>query len=116
MKFILYRSSLSLTSGAGQLIRIQAEALRAVGQEAVVACRTGWLRFRWKTGLPARPAASWRLARWGDRERSYLVDHGMELCDANLVFVHNLMTEAVRHLPRKDWLEQAQREREFLAA
>lgn len=116
MRFILYRSTLSLTSGAGQLIRVQAEALRAAGEDVLVACRRGWLKFRLRTGLPVSRSSPTRSLLRAARAGDCLVDHGMELRSAKLVFVHNLMTEAVRRLPREDWRRRAEQEREFLAA
>ncbi len=109
----LYRSSLSLASGAGQLLRMQAEALRAAGDAVQILGRTGRWKYRLRTGLPVRhgsAAALKRLAASG----ATIVDHGMELVDADVVFVHNLMAEAVRYLPRQDWAERADQERAFL--
>ena len=116
MTITLYRSNLSLTSGAGQLIRMQAEGLRAAGEDARVACRRGSLKFRMKTGLPARRTSLRRLAELAASPEHVLIDHAMELPDADLVFVHNLMTEAVRHLERPDWTERAAHEAAFFQA
>ena len=113
MRFVLYRSNLSLTSGAGQLIRAQAEALRAAGEDAWVACRRGGLKFRLRTRLPVIRTSPDRLSQRARVSGECIVDHGMEIREARLIFVHNLMTEAVRHLPREDWAQQAEREREF---
>jgi glycosyltransferase involved in cell wall biosynthesis len=45
-----------------------------------------------------------------------LVDHQLEFPKADLVFVHNLMAEAIRHLRRDDWVRDAAREAAFFQA
>ena len=116
MPITLYRPNLSLTSGAGQLIRMQAEGLRAAGEDARVACRRGSLKFRLKTRLRVRRASTRQLQKLAASPHDFLVDHGMELPEADLVFVHNLMTEAVRYLDRPDWTTRAAQEAAFFQA
>jgi glycosyltransferase involved in cell wall biosynthesis len=113
---VLYRPSLSLTSGAGQLIRMQAEGLRAAGQRVRIACRRGGLRFFLRSGLRAGRVSAERLASLAASAEHVVVDHGPELPAADLVFVHNLMMEALRHLDRPDWREQAAQEARVFGA
>lgn len=113
MKIVLYRRRLSLTSGAGQLIRMQAEGLSAAGEQVLVVSRRGRFRFTLASGVRARRATDGGLRKFALSPHHLLVDHGMEVADAGLVFVHNLMTEAVRHLHRPDWAETAGEEALF---
>lgn len=113
MKIVLYRRRLNLTSGAGQLIRMQAEGLRAAGEPVVVTCRRGRLGFSRATGMRTHRATDSRLREFAASPEHFFVDHGMEIAEADLVFVHNLMTEALRHLDRPDWVERAAEEARF---
>ena len=113
MKIVLYRRNLSLTSGAGQLIRMQAEGLRAAGREVRVASRRGRLRFFLGSGLTAKRATPASLRRLAAAPAHFVVDHGLEVPEADLVYVHNLMTEALRHVERPDWAARAAEEARF---
>jgi glycosyltransferase involved in cell wall biosynthesis len=113
MKIVLYRRRLNLTSGAGQLIRMQAEGLRAAGERVVVASRRGRLGFSLASGIHARRATDGGLRGFAASPYHLLVDHGMEVANADLVFVHNLMTEALRHLNRPEWAEKSAEEAHF---
>ena len=113
MQIILYRRSLDFNSGAGQLISMQVKGLRAAGHEVQLACQRGAMRYFLQSGLRAS-----RITRNGiDRFRSmpdrWIVDHGMELPEANTVFSHNLMTEAAVYLQRPEVAAAADRERSF---
>jgi glycosyltransferase involved in cell wall biosynthesis len=114
MSVLLYRPSLDLRSGTGQLMRAQLAGLTAAGVDARLGCERGRWRFFLRTGvLPAR------LALAGARraaEASFVVDHGLAVPEADVVFVHNLATEAVRHLEREDWADAACAEAAFFAA
>jgi glycosyltransferase involved in cell wall biosynthesis len=114
MNVLLYRRSLDLRSGAGQLLRMQLRGLEAAGASAVIVCDRGALRFWLRTGIRAR--------RWGaaamQRLRNHgwlLADHGLGVPSADLVFVHNLANEAHRHLPRSDLAAHVGREQAFFA-
>jgi glycosyltransferase involved in cell wall biosynthesis len=52
--------------------------------------------------------------RAASRER-FVVDHGLSVPNAAVVFVHNLATEASARLSRPDWVAQAAAERAFFA-
>jgi glycosyltransferase involved in cell wall biosynthesis len=107
MSVILFRPSLDLRSGTGQLMRAQLLGLRAAGVETRLACERGRLRFFLRTGVLASRLLAADLG--GSRSRSdFVVDHGLAVPEADVVFVHNLATEAIRHLERSDW-EQAVR-------
>jgi hypothetical protein len=114
MNVLLYRRSLDLRSGAGQLLRMQLRGLEAAAVPAVIACERGALKFWLRTGIRARrsvPAAMQRL-----QSRGWLiVDHDLAVPSADLVFVHNLATEARRHLPQSDLAARAEREQAFFA-
>jgi len=110
---LIYRRSLSFRSGAGQLIAMQVRGLRAAGVPVRLLCQRGALRFLLQSGLLAhrvRGNVGEKLVR---RSATIIVDHEMELPDADVVFSHNLMTEAVRHLPRRHFAILAERERRF---
>jgi glycosyltransferase involved in cell wall biosynthesis len=119
MKVLLYRPSLSVTSGAGQLIAMQARGLAAKGASVEVGAERGTLRFRLRTGIrarrlsvaraAARAAASEQSASGGRTE--IVVDHGACLTHADITFVHNLYTEAQRFVARAEWADEIERER-----
>ena len=110
---LLYRPSLDFSSGAGQLMQMQLRALRAAGESAEIGCERGALKFWLRSGTRARRIAV-RAARDAGRER-FVVDHGLCVPNAAVVFVHNLATEASAHMPRPDWTAQASAERNFFA-
>jgi UDP-glucose:(heptosyl)LPS alpha-1,3-glucosyltransferase len=113
MSVLLYRPSLDLRSGTGRLMHAQLAGLRAAGVDASLACERGRWRFFARTGtLPQRlaPAALRRV-----RSRAFVVDHGLAAPGADVVFVHNLAVEALRHLERDDWAEAARAEAAFFA-
>lgn len=113
MKIVLYRRRLSLTSGAGQLIRMQAEGLEAAGERVRVVSRRGGLEFSLASGIRAHRATDAGLRGFAASQQYLLVDHGMEVAEADVVFVHNLMTAALQHVQRPDWEERAAEEARF---
>lgn len=113
VRVLLYRRTLSLTSGAGQLIRHQAEALKAAGEPVCIACERGAVRFFLRTGLPVKHIGPLDLNAPRGHTRHFLVDHEMQAAGAGVVFVHNLLSEARRHLPRPEWDDGASREAAF---
>ena len=110
---LLYRPSLDFSSGAGQLMRMQLRALRDAGERAEIGCERGALKFWLRSGARARRIPL-RAARDAAAAR-FVVDHGLCVPKAAVVFVHNLATEASVHLPRQDWAAQAEAERTFFA-
>ena len=110
---LLYRPSLDFSSGAGQLMRMQLQALRDAGERAEIACERGALKFWLRSGTRARriPVSAVRAAA----PERFVVDHGLCVPNAAVVFVHNLAAEANAHLPRQDWAAQAAAEREYFA-
>ncbi|HUL80826.1 MAG TPA: glycosyltransferase family 4 protein [Gammaproteobacteria bacterium] len=113
MTILLYRPSLDVTSGAGQLMLMQLRALRAAGERAEIGCERGALRFFLRSGTRARrvSTADARAARPG----RLVVDHGLCVPAAAVTFVHNLATEAAAHAPRADWAGQVEADRRFFA-
>src|SRR5262245_56306602 len=111
MTVLIYRPSLDYTSGAGQLMRMQLRALRGAGERAEIGCERGALKFWWRSGTRARRLSL--AAASASREGRLVVDHGMCLPNADVVFVHNLATEAARHGMRADATDQIAAERAF---
>jgi glycosyltransferase involved in cell wall biosynthesis len=95
MTVLLYRPSLDFTSGAGQLMRMQLRALRDARESAEIGCERGALRFWLRSGTRARRLS--RAEATVRRDARLVVDHGLCLPSADVVFVHNLATEAARH-------------------
>jgi glycosyltransferase involved in cell wall biosynthesis len=95
MTVLLYRPSLDFTSGAGQLMRTQLRALVNAGERAEIGCERGALKFWLRSGTRARRVS--RTAALVHRDGRIVVDHGLCLPTADVVFVHNLATEAARH-------------------
>ena len=108
---LLYRPSLDFSSGAGQLMRMQLRALRDAGESAEIGCERGALKFWLRSGTHARRIPL-RAVRDAARER-FVVDHGLCVPSAAVVFVHNLATEASAYVPRQDSAVQAAAERDF---
>jgi glycosyltransferase involved in cell wall biosynthesis len=115
MKVVLYRPSLDARSGAGQLLQMQWRGLTAAGVETLLACERGALKFWLRTGVRARRRSVAQLERL-QTQGALLVDHGLALPSAELVFVHNVFAEAARHLPVRAPAEAERRERELFAA
>jgi glycosyltransferase involved in cell wall biosynthesis len=111
---VLYRPSLDARSGAGQLLAAQWRGLASGGTIAVLAGERGTLKYWLRTGVRARRATPARVRGWQERG-ALVVDHGLTLPGADIVFVHNLAAEARRHLPALDLEEAVVREREYFA-
>jgi glycosyltransferase involved in cell wall biosynthesis len=118
MKVLIYRPSLSVTSGAGQLIAMQARSLSAQGVRVEVGALRGTLRFFLRTGIRARRLALARAnALAASKERTEIVvDHGACIPRADITFVHNLHAEARRFVTRAAWGDEVEREQAFFAA
>ncbi|HVY66804.1 MAG TPA: glycosyltransferase family 4 protein [Gammaproteobacteria bacterium] len=115
MRALIFLKKLDLYSGTGQLLRTQVHALRAAGMDAMLACERGGLRYFLRTGIRTkRVSASVLRARAGDPD-GLIVDHNLAIPEADVVFVHNLATDANRYLPVAD-PRAAAAEREFFAA
>jgi glycosyltransferase involved in cell wall biosynthesis len=112
---VLYRPSLDARSGAGQLLEMQWRGLVNAGVPAIVAGRRGVLRFWWRTGVRARRWSVAHVERMAESGAT-VVDHGLSLPSAELVFVHNLSVEAGRHVTDARYAEAARHEREFFGA
>jgi glycosyltransferase involved in cell wall biosynthesis len=113
MNVLLYRPSLSVTSGAGQLIAMQARGFAAQGERVEVGAQRGTLRFWLRTGIRARRlslSSANALARSEERTK-IIVDHGACLMHADITFIHNLYAEAQRFVARAEWAHEIERER-----
>ena len=115
MTVVLFRPSLDARSGAGQLLAMQLRGLRSSGVPTLLTCTRGALKFWLRTGVHARSRSVAELERL-QAQGALVVDHGLSLPSAAIVFVHNLATEAERHLPGPMAEATAQREREFFRA
>jgi glycosyltransferase involved in cell wall biosynthesis len=109
---LLYRPSLDYRSGAGQLLWMQLRGLRDAGVHAQLACERGALRFLLRTGVRVRRMSAAQAAQAAAADAT-VVDHGMCVPEAAVVFVHNLMTAANRYLQRPELAAQAAAEEEF---
>lgn len=113
MQTILYRRSLSFTSGAGQLIAMQVRALRAAGIPTDLACQRGAWRFWLRAGLRAQRLSEAASQKLTGTPELLVVDHGMELPGAQIVFSHNVVAEARRFVDGDDFDAAIERERRF---
>lgn len=109
MSTLLYRPSLDVRSGAGQLVLMQLEGLEAAGEPTELGCARGAWRFRLRTGRRVRRLSSRSAGALTARGR-LVVDHGSVVPGAQVAFVHNCFGEALRYLQRADWLERAEHE------
>lgn len=115
MALLLYKRRFDLRSGAGQLIRMQASGLRAAGAKVRLACQRGGTRFFFRTGFPVRHVSESGAEALCDGKR-FVVDHEAALRRADIVFVHNLYSEANRHLRDPALEEAVAKEAEFYSA
>ncbi len=114
MRTQLFLKKLDLHSGTGQLLRMQVHALRAAGADAILACERGGLRYFLRTGIKTRRTSVAALRAHRD-PLEIVVDHNVAVPEADLVFVHNLASDANRFLMSAD-LRRAEEERRFFAA
>jgi glycosyltransferase involved in cell wall biosynthesis len=106
VKILLYRSTLDLTTGPGQLIWLQAGALRAAGANLAIACERGRGSFFLGTGVWPQRIVPAVVAAERTRSDRFLVDHSMKIPNADIVFVHNLLTQSDRYLPRDNFVTE----------
>jgi glycosyltransferase involved in cell wall biosynthesis len=116
MNVLLYRRSLDVRSGAGQLMLMQAEGLKRAGAHVRIACERGAARFFLRTGWVARQMTAARAATLRSQRNYVVVDHGACLAHADVTFVHNLYSEAQRFSSRAEWVGEVARERAFYAS
>jgi glycosyltransferase involved in cell wall biosynthesis len=110
---LLYRPSLDLDSGAGQLILTQWRALRAAGVAAEIGCERGALKFFLRAGVVPRRLARSAVGRLQRGDTRFVVDHGLCVPEASIVFVHNLAAEASLHVAGVDWAPRVEAERAY---
>jgi glycosyltransferase involved in cell wall biosynthesis len=87
---LLYRRSLALKSGAGQLMLMQASALEALGERVRIGGERGRLKFILGSRRLVRkllPADARLVAR---AREQLVVDHELAIPEAAIAFVHNL--------------------------
>ncbi len=112
LKVLLYRRSLDLRSGAGQLLHTQLLGLEAARVTATIACEHGALKFWWRTNRWPRRYSAAAMPQL-QQEGWLVVDHGASIPTAEVVYVHNLASEALRYVPRSDLSSFADREHAF---
>jgi glycosyltransferase involved in cell wall biosynthesis len=116
MNVLLYRRSLDVRSGAGQLILMQAAGLKRAGAGVRIACERGAARFFLRTGWVVRPMRAARAEALRHPRDCVVVDHGACLTQADVTFVHNLYTEAQQFSSRAEWVGEVAREHAFFAS
>jgi glycosyltransferase involved in cell wall biosynthesis len=114
LKVLLYRRSLDLRSGAGQLLHAQLLGLEAAGIPVAIACERGALKFWWRTRRWPRRSTAAAIPSL-QKDGWLVVDHGMSVPTAEIVYVHNLANEAQRYVSRGDRSAYAGREHAFFA-
>jgi len=112
----MYRRTLDVRSGVGQLMHAQAAGLRAAGARIRMACRRGRLRYFVRTGWLARRVSGRGVAAPNRDRTRFLIDHELEIPRADLYFAHGLIGEAMRLQLRPDWAGLHERERAFFHA
>ena len=115
MQAHLFLKKLDFYSGTGQLLCTQVHALRAANVDAILACERGALRYFLRTGIRTRRTSVGAMrsrARDGD---VIVVDHNLAIPEADVIFVHNLATDANRYLVNTD-VQGAAAEREVTVA
>ena len=115
MTVVLYRPSLDARSGAGQLLEMQWRGLTAAGVSTVLACARGAFKFWLRTGVRARRSSAADVEELQTRG-AVVLDHGLSIPSAEVLFVHNVAAEAARHSPEPVSAEILRREREFFRA
>src|SRR5688572_27838136 len=115
MTVVLYRPNLDARSGAGQLLTMQWRGLNAAGVPTLLACDHGALKFWLRTGVRVRRRSTAQIERV-QAQGAVVVDHGLSIPSAELVFVHNVGAEAARHFREPAAAAIVEREREFFRA
>ncbi|HET7923988.1 MAG TPA: glycosyltransferase family 4 protein [Rhodanobacteraceae bacterium] len=115
MTVVLYRPSFDARSGTGQLLTMQWRGLNAAGVPTLLACERGALKFWLRTGVRARRRSAAAIERL-QAQGAVVVDHGLSIPSAELVFVHNVVAEAARHLREPVAAALVERERQFFRA
>jgi glycosyltransferase involved in cell wall biosynthesis len=98
MQIWLYRRRLSMLSGAGQLVQMQAEGLERAGVRPLLAAERGRLKFRLRTGRRVRRVRFDRARELATDASTHFVDHSASIPEADTVFVHNHAASAARYL------------------
>lgn len=112
----MYRRTLDVRSGVGQLMHGLATGLRAADARVRIVCRRGSWRYMARTGTLARRLSEVEIRALDGTRSQFVIDHEMELPNADLVFAHVLIAEAQRLQSRPDWAEQLAREQAFFRA
>ena len=109
----MYRRSIDVSSGTGQLMLMQARGFEAAGVDVTLACNHGGLKFQLRTGWRARRMSVAKIAALQAERGVFVVDHSLAIPSANVVCVHNLMSEVARHVPGMDAAKAIAAETEF---
>ena len=109
----MYRRSIDVASGTGQLMLMQARGFKAAGVDVTIACNHGGFKFRLRTGWPAKRMSVAKIAALQAERGVFVVDHGLAIPSANVVCVHNLMSEVARYVDGVDAAKAIAAEAEF---
>lgn len=90
MKYVLFRSRLSITSGAGQLIKLQAHELKKQHHACRVYCEKKRFKFFLSTGLWARRTRLKSNILVLPDKNSFIIDHSGVVKNADVNFIHNV--------------------------
>jgi glycosyltransferase involved in cell wall biosynthesis len=112
----LYRQRLSMDSGTGPLVLMQAEGLERAGERPWIGAERRRLKFALRSGRRIRSLPLPRARQLARDDRHLFVDHSARVPEANLVFVHNLIAAAARYLPDTPQAEEAAEEAGFFGA
>lgn len=91
MKLVIYRRKIYTSSGAGQLIVMQAKKLKQAGRAFTLTCQKGWGSLWFKHFQFAKKA---KLVNDNlivkDKKSTAIIDHEGSLRNADITFIHNV--------------------------
>lgn len=116
MTVCLYRQRLSLRSGAGQLVQMQAEGLERAGVRPQLAAARGRLKYFLGSGRRVRALSLAQARQAALKPGTLFVDHSARVPEAGLVFIHNLEIATAQFVPGADLAARVADEAAFFAA
>lgn len=98
MKLVIYRRKIFTSSGAGQLIVMQAKKLKKLGRAFELTCQKGWGTLWFKHFQPAKKAkvVNDKLII-NESQNTAIIDHEGSLRNADLTFIHNVPLTNIVH-------------------
>ncbi|CAK1950017.1 Glycosyl transferase family 1 domain-containing protein [Vibrio crassostreae] len=111
MKLVIYRRKIFTSSGAGQLIVMQAKRLKKLGKTFELTCQKGWGTLWFKHLQIAKKAkvVNDRLVV-KEPQNTAIIDHEGSLRNADLTFIHNVPLTNIEHDENSytGWLRQSE--------